>query len=92
MLFMITWRGTPATRDTAIQRFLKGGGQPPPGVKMLGRWHAIGPIHGVAIAEADDAALLQKWALDWTDVFEMNVHAALDDEHMGPLLAAHATR
>ncbi|MEP6886972.1 MAG: DUF3303 family protein [Nitrospirales bacterium] len=29
-----------AKRDEAIQRFLKTGGQPPKGAKLLGRWTA----------------------------------------------------
>jgi hypothetical protein len=92
MLYIITWHGEPAQRDRAMQRFLKGGGQPPEGVRMLGRWHAVGPVRGVAIAESDDPAALQKWALEWNDLFEMQVHAAVTDEQMGPLLAAQASK
>lgn len=43
MLFIISWRGSPETRNAAIERFLKTGGAPPAGVKMIGRWHDIGP-------------------------------------------------
>ena len=90
MLFIISWHGQPAQRDGAMQRFLKGGGQPPSGVRMVGRWHAVGAVKGVAIAECDDPTLLGKWALEWNDLFEMQIDAALTDEQMGPLLAAQA--
>jgi hypothetical protein len=90
MLFLISWHGEPAQRDSAMRRFLQTGGQPPAGVNLLGRWHAVGAIKGVAIAECDDPALIGKWALEWNDLFEMDVSAALDDAQMGPLLAAQA--
>jgi hypothetical protein len=90
MLFMITWKGRPETRNIAINRFLKSGGQPPSGVEMLGRWHVVGGAAGVAIAEASDPALMQRWALDWTDVFEMDVRPVITDEQAGPVLASVA--
>jgi hypothetical protein len=88
MLFLVTWKGRPETRNTAIARFLKTGGRPPQGVTMIGRWHAVGAASGVAVAEATDPTLVQKWALEWTDVFELEVRPALTDEQAGPLLAA----
>lgn len=88
MLFLVSWKGRPQTRNAAIERFLKTGGRPPEGVTMLGRWHAVGTAGGVAVAEASDAALMQKWALEWSDVFELEVRPALTDEQAGPLLAA----
>ncbi|MBI2561882.1 MAG: DUF3303 family protein [candidate division NC10 bacterium] len=45
-------------RDAAIARFKKGGGMPPAGVKLLGRWHAADLSSGVAISEAPRCALL----------------------------------
>ena len=89
---LISWHGEPAQRDAAMKRFLQTGGQPPAGVTLLGRWHAIGTVKGVAVAECDDPALIGKWALEWNDLFEMDVSAALDDAQMGPLLAAQAAR
>jgi len=44
MLYSISWKGVPAVRNTATERFLKTGGKPPAGVKMVGRWHDIGRI------------------------------------------------
>ena len=87
MLFLISWHGEPAQRDAAMKRFLQTGGQPPAGVTLLGRWHAIGAVKGVAIAECDDAALIGKWALEWNDLFEMDVRPVITDEQAGPLMA-----
>ncbi len=88
MLFLIHWSGRPELRAAAIDRFLETGGRPPDGVKMLGRWHAVCPISGVAIAESNDVSALQNWVLAWSDVFSMDVHPAITDEQLGSSLAA----
>ncbi|MCS3838326.1 hypothetical protein HNR03_002934 [Pseudomonas sp. JAI111] len=88
MLFIVSWSISPENRNTAIQRFLKTGGAPPEGVKMHGRWHAVGGSNGFGIAEASDLVQVQKWVLEWNDIMKMEVHAALTDAQMAPLLAA----
>ena len=88
MLFIVSWTARPEHRDAATDRFLKTGGMPPDGAKLISRWHAVGPIAGFAIAEASDAAVMQKWVLDWSDLLSMEVHVAVTDEQLGPLLAA----
>ena len=55
---------------------------------MIGRWHNIASISGVSVAECDDPQLMAKWALDWRDLFHIDVHTVLTDEQAGPLLAA----
>lgn len=91
MLYTISWKGSLETRNAAIARFLKTGGLPPDGVKMLGRWHVVGTNAGMAVAETNDPALMQKWSLDWTDLLEMDVRPVLTDEQAGPLLAGIVT-
>jgi len=88
MLFLISWSGSPELRAATIDRFLKTGGQAPEGVKLIGRWHTVGPISGFALAESNDVAALQKWVLDWNDVLEMEVRPAITDEQLGSSLAA----
>jgi hypothetical protein len=90
MLFIVSWSISPENRNTAIQRFLKTGGAPPEGVKMHGRWHAVGGSSGFGVAEASDLVQVQKWVLEWNDIMKMEVQAALTDEQMAPLLAAAA--
>ncbi|CAM5798324.1 DUF3303 domain-containing protein [Rhizobacter fulvus] len=87
MLFISHWRILPGHRDTTIERFAKTGGQPPKGVKMLGRWHDVANGTGFAVSEADDAAAVARWALEWNDLMEMDVRPALDDEQLGAVLA-----
>lgn len=88
MLFIVSWSISPDNRNAAIERFLKTGGAPPAGVTMKGRWHAVGGSAGFGIAEASDVVPIQQWVLNWNDLMSMEVHAALTDEQMAPLLAA----
>jgi len=92
MLFIVSWKISTANRNSTIERFLKTGGAPPDGVKMLGRWHAVGGAAGFGIAEASDAVPIQQWVLQWSDLMTMKVQAALTDEQVAPLLAATAGR
>ncbi len=88
MLFTITWEGCPETRNKDIRRFLdSGGGLPPAGVKMIGRWHDLASISGVAVAETNDAALMAQWALEWSDLLRLQVRQVLDDAQFGALVA-----
>lgn len=87
MLFIVSWSISPANRNSVIKRFLDTQGTPPDGVKMLGRWHAVGGSSGFGIAETDDVVQIQKWVLQWNDLMDMEVHAALTDAQAGPLLA-----
>jgi hypothetical protein len=87
VLYAVSWKGRPEVRNGATERFLKSGGRPPEGVRLVGRWHYIGQIAGVSIAESDDPLLMSKWALDWNDLFEMDVRPVATDEQLGPVLA-----
>ncbi|MEA3085191.1 MAG: hypothetical protein QOC89_2888 [Paraburkholderia sp.] len=89
MKFIVQWNGLPTTENSVIERFMKTGGQPPEGVKMLGRWHAIGGLHGVSIVEADDTRGLAAMALEWGDLLTMSIFPALTDEDLGAALGAH---
>lgn len=92
MLFIVSWSISPERRNSAIERFLRTGGAPPAGVKMLGRWHAVGRMSGFGVAEASDVALIQQWVLDWSDLMSMEIHPAMTDEQLGPLLAAAVSK
>ncbi len=88
MLFMTTYHGRGESRNAVIDRFLKTGGQPPAGVKLIGRWHDLAGRTGVSIVEASDATLLAKWALEWSDLLDLETRSVVDDEQAGLLLAA----
>ena len=51
MLFIVSWKICSENRNHVIERFLKTGGVPPEGVKMHGRWYAVGGAAGVGIAD-----------------------------------------
>ena len=86
MLYVCHWRARPDTRDAIIQRFAKSGGQPPQGVKMLGRWHHVANGSGISVSEADDPSAIARWALEWNDLLDMEVYPALTDDQLGAVL------
>ena len=88
MLFIVNYSIRPENRNAAMERFLKTGGTAPAGIKMLGRWHAIVQLSGVAIIEANDAELIQQWVLEWNDLLCMRIVPALVDEQAAPLMIA----
>jgi len=89
MKFIVQWSALPTAESSVIERFMKTGGQPPEGVKMLGRWHAVGGVHGFAIVEADDTRGIAALALDWGDLLTMSISPAMTDEELGAALGKH---
>jgi hypothetical protein len=77
MKFMVAWKIAPAHLPPAVARFLKTGGAPPKGVKLLGRWHGAGL--GFALAECKDGKALFEWMSEWSDQLELAVHPVVED-------------
>jgi len=92
MLFIVSWTALPEVRDEAAERFLRSGGAPPDGVRMLGRWHGIGSIRGFSVCECDDIEPIAQWAHEWADLFSLDIMPAMTDEQAGKLLADAAQR
>jgi hypothetical protein len=90
MKFIVLWNGLPTAESSVIERFMKTGGRVPEGVKLLGRWHSIGGLHGVAIVESDDTGAMAALALEWGDLLTMNISPALTDEELGGALGKYA--
>jgi len=84
MKFMVTWKIAPTHMAPAVARFLKTGGAPPKGVKMLGRWHGAGM--GFALAECKDGKALYEWMAEWTDQLEMAVQPVVEDREGAAVL------
>jgi hypothetical protein len=80
MLFLVQWTLTSDTRDAVQNRFKQTGGPPPPGVKVIGRWHSLSQSSGLAIAEASDPVAIGKWCQSWSDLLELDVMPVADDE------------
>jgi hypothetical protein len=89
MKFIVQWNGLPTAEKSVIERFVGTGGKAPDGVTLLGRWHAIGGLHGVAIVEADDTRGMAAMALEWGDLLSMSVCPALTDEELAAALGQH---
>jgi hypothetical protein len=78
--------GRPGQRDAAVQRFKETQGAPPPGVKMLNRWHRADGDGGLTIAESNDPQAIYKWAYQWGDVMELDAHPIIDDAEAAKVL------
>jgi len=87
MKFIVSYKIPKRSVLDAEQRFLKTGGAPPQGVKMIGRWHGMSG-GGVLIAETDDAKALYSWLVAWNDLLEFETTPCLEDADAGALLAA----
>lgn len=87
MKFIVKYNIPKGSVVDAEQRFLKTGGAPPEGVKMIGRWHGMSG-GGVVIAETTDAKALYSWMTSWNDVLEFEVTPCVEDAEAGEVMAA----
>jgi hypothetical protein len=88
MKFMLTFTFTSQTnkRNEAIARFLKTGGQPPKGAKLLGRWTRADFSQGYDLLETDDAGTLTEFALQWSDLMEVEIVPVIEDKELAEVL------
>jgi ribosomal protein L12E/L44/L45/RPP1/RPP2 len=86
MKFILTFTLPPATRDAAMARFLETGGQPPPGVTLLGRWTQLDLCGGFVLLESEDPQALTAFAHAWSDVVELAMAPVLEDQALSEVL------
>jgi len=88
MKFMLTFTmpSDKAKRNEAITRFLKTGGQPPKGAKLLGRWVSADFSGGFDLLENQDPQALLEFALMWSDLCGLTVVPVLEDQEVGEVL------
>ena len=86
MIFVSVYTIPAENRTAAQDRFKKSGGQPPKGVKMLGRWHSVAGGRGVTIYESNDAQAVANWAQQWSDLISFEIYPAIDDAGFAKLL------
>jgi Protein of unknown function (DUF3303) len=79
MKFMVTWRTRPGFYNVAVQKFLKTGGNPPAGLKTVGRWHVPGSILGWHLLEGDDPMVVAQHVAEWADMIELEVNPVIED-------------
>ena len=84
MKFMVSYSIPPASMVAARARFLETGGNPPAGVKMLGRWHGAG--QGFALAQSDDPKAVYEWAAVWADLMNISVIPVVEDADAAEVL------
>ena len=88
MKFMLTFTLEPdkAKRNEAISRFMKTGGQPPKGVKLLGRWTRADFSQGYDLLETEDPTALTEMALQWSDLMRLEIVPVLEDKDLSEVL------
>jgi hypothetical protein len=91
MKYITSWTLPHGTFNAAVARFLETGGAPPPGVKLLGRWHGMSG-QGFAISESDDAKAMYLWQAQWADLLSLTVTPCLEDADAGAVLASLVKR
>jgi hypothetical protein len=83
MKFMVTWEVHPDKRQEALKNWCSLSPEQQmdagPGVKIIGRWHDLASFTGVAICEAQDAAALSGYLLQWNSVMDIDASPVLDD-------------
>jgi hypothetical protein len=86
MFFVCLYTIPSENRNAAQARFKQGGGLPPAGVKMIGRWHSAVGGRGITIFEAEDAQAIAAWTQQWSDLITFDIYPALDDAGFAKLL------
>ena len=87
MKFIVSWGLPAATFHAGAARFLQGGGMPPAGVKLIGRWHGMSG-RGFAVVETTDAKALYAWVAEWADLLPLETTPCLEDADAGAVLSS----
>ena len=85
MKYIVSWALPSGTFNNAVGRFLKAGGMPPAGVKLVGRWHGMSG-RGFAVVDTTDAKALYAWVAEWSDLLPMETTPCLEDADAGEVL------
>jgi len=91
MQFITRWSIAQGTFNAAVDKFLKTGGAPPPGVTMLGRWHGMDGT-GFAISESNDPKAMFLWVSQWADVLTLTVTPCVEDADAGEVMVSLTNR
>jgi len=55
-------------------------------LKVIGRWHDLAGLAGVAIVETNDANALTLWLLKWNDAIDIQTAPVFDDAEARKLI------
>jgi hypothetical protein len=67
MKYIVSWMLPQETFHTAATRFLKTGGVPQTGVKVVGYWHGVSG-RGFAVVETTNERALHAWVAECSDL------------------------
>jgi len=70
VLFLVIERFRDRDAKTVYRRFREKGHMLPEGLTVHGSWTEVGFDRCFMIMECDDAALLQRWAVNWADLVD----------------------
>lgn len=88
MKYMLVWFFPPENEKAVRKRFMEANPVPPPGVKIVGRWHEMGTGKGFTLFESDDPVGVSKVFLAWGDLVYQKVVPVLDDQELSKALGA----
>lgn len=88
MKFMLTFTipSDQNQRNESIARFKTTGGQPPQGAKLLGRWTQLDMSKVYVLVESDDPKALAGYAIDWSDLLEVETVPVMEDQDLSDVL------
>ena len=85
-LMTFTLRGDKQMRDEAFARFRKTRGEPPKGVKFLGRLTTLDFGKVYVLVETQDAKALAQYAFEWGDVTQVHTVPVMGDAELVDIL------
>ena len=86
MLFLARWQIESAMRQRVLERFVETGGEVPPGVTIVGRWHRLDGNGGFMIVEARNMHPLTEFALLWNDLLFVEITPVVTDAELNTIL------
>jgi hypothetical protein len=85
-LFTFSLHSNKDARDEAIARFKKTKGEPPKGVKLLGRVTRLDFSKVYVLVESQDSAALAQYAFEWSDLMDVYTVPVMDDTRLMEVL------
>jgi len=82
---MVSWRVHDEHRHDALKAFSEMTDEEAraefgDSIEVIGRWHDLIGLTGVAIIESDDAAAVSNWLLGWNSILDVEVTPVFDDD------------
>jgi len=93
MKFMVSWRVHDEHRHDALKAFSEMTDEEAraefgDSIEVIGRWHDLIGLTGVAIIESDDAAAVSNWLLGWNSILDVEVTPVFDDDETRAIVRA----